>query len=326
MFLGNHNINLGYIEKGLEQLKESYRIGKDINASPVYLANVENNIARVYLFMLKYKEAEKFLVLAGNNLKRADQANGVIYARYLQSTALLERVFYNDIKKALKLFRRALKAIKTSNERIKEIIEASILYNMADSYMEIGNNEKAMELLFETLRIYKKIDPKHPKTMFTYYLLGRTYTNIRDYTTAMNYYKKSLSIARKTVAENHALIGQIYGGIGILYLVKKEYDIAEDYFQKAIDIEVYLHGENTLKNVVLFANLSLLNYLKKEYSKALEKSEFGLSLYKKNNYAPDTIYLDMLQTRLDTFQKLGRKKEAQKCAELIKKYSSKTHK
>ncbi len=326
MILGNYSINIGHIKKSEEQLKESLKIAHEINASPAYLANIEDDIARVHIFMLRCKEAKKFLALAGKDFRRASQTSGVVFSQYIQTTALLEKICCNDEKKALSLFEKALKITKESSARGKEIIEASILYNMADSYMEINNNEKAIKLLYKSLKIYKKINPKHPKTMFNYYLLGRIYTNIKDYKSAMVFYKKSLSIAKKTVDEKHDLISRIYAGMAALYFAFEEYDTAEDYFQKSINIRVYIYGKNTLKNAISFANLSYLYYLKKEYSKALEKSEFGLSLYKKNNYAPDKIYLDILDTRLMIFKKLDKSIEAQKCAELIKKYSKKTKK
>ncbi len=322
--LGACNLSIGFIEKGREQLQESLTVAENINTPPAHLANIQKELGKYYLLVNKFKEAEKFLALAGKNFKHSNQTSGIIFAQYVQFAALLERIYHNDKKKALELFEKALEITRESDAQGKAVLEASILYNMADTYVMLDNNEKALELLSKTIRIYNRTNPKNPEIMFPYYLLGRIYTNIQDYKTAMDFYEKSLSIAQKSVAKNHELISKIYAGMGALYFVTEKYNAAEESFQKAIDIRVYIYGENTLKNVVSFANLSYLYYLKKEYSKALEKSEFGLSLYKKNNYAPDKIYLDILDTRLMIFQKLGKSIEAQKCAELIKKYSSKT--
>ncbi len=329
--LGVYNIEIGNFKAGENQLESALKIEEKFGAQPEEIAVLQNYIGGAFLSMKKFIEAEKWIKLSGLNFKLSKKTTTQNFVEYIENIGLLEQAYYHNKDKAFMVFEKALGIIQNLRKTEKgvkiELRKASLLYNIAYLKMLSGNNKEALEILHKVVFLYEKAKRMHQSNMaYVYCLLGRIYTRMGKYNIAMDYYRKALNIANKSMANNHYLIGELYAEIGVIYGSKGDYGVAENYFCKSISFNRKFYGKNTLRNIVVLGSLAYLYYQEEDYLKGLKKCDLALSLYRKNKYAPDVSFLDILDTKLRILQKIGKKEEALKCRSLIKNYSSKIYK
>ena len=196
---------------------------------------------------------------------------------------------YNAMLRAQDAIPYLLKAIglleKAKNK--KEILP--IKQSLANTYMNIGNYEFAVELYEETLAGFKENG-----ALKNYYLTlinyGDCLTLLKRYETAERSLLEALSGVEKF--NDAELIGSTYATLGRLKILQKFFLQGEIYYEKAFNIQSSINSVRTLGTVNLY--LSALEYFGKteramEVIALTEKSAFkgkaniyDLSVYEKD--------------------------------------------
>ncbi len=321
--LGGYNVVFGDLNKAENLLKSALIIGKKSGFSSLQIARIQNKICAVFINMEKFAEAEEWLKFISRSLNQTQNKDDLIFCGFLNSMAMLEANYYKNNGNALKLLNKSLSIIQQSAAADKDVGEAKILFNIAQIYVNIGDNKKAYKILKKSLFILEKKNKKiFPDMARSYYLMGRLSRSLYSYADAENYYKKAIYVVENVLNKENLILGKIYNDIAILNGLQKNYNKAVEYFKKAIDFNARILGEKTSENIVLTNNLSFLYYQKKQYVNALKENDLSLSLCKSNNCESDAVFFDILDTRLQILRKMGKNEEALKYENLIKKYSN----
>ena len=127
------------------------------------------------------------------------------------------------------------------------------LYQMAWCYLDKKAPETASGLLQKALEICPR--EKKSQHSMIYNLLGWSAKDLRDYQTARDYYRESLSLwdESKLPAKKQAIA---INNIGESFLLEQRYDSAVLYLQKALDIKATLNNpEFSLSTTTLMADI-----------------------------------------------------------------------
>ncbi|NOU18570.1 MAG: CHAT domain-containing protein [Bacteroidales bacterium] len=178
------------------------------------------------------------------------------------------------------------------------------VYDRAWWYIDIGENQKAIPLLEEILRIKKddSLDFK-PKFFKLYNTLGVLYRRQGSITAAIECYSKALEAESD---KNSKAI--VYNNLGGLYALQGEYNKAISYNNFALsELEDNSQKENIQRIVYIYHNLGLAYYKISQWEKSLSYYLKSLQLAKEFNVKDvgDTYYNVGL-----VYQKLGRLSEA----------------
>jgi tetratricopeptide (TPR) repeat protein len=155
---------------------------------------------------------------------------------------------------------------------------ALTLYNIGELYVRLGDIEKAMTYLNESMEIARQQDNKRVFA-FNYWTLGSIAARRKDYDEAIAYYFKSEEIWKKA-GELRSLI-QTYQEIAELYRLQHKYDEAEKYLNEAMN----------LSGKIRVADLQVNNYLRISKLDSA-RGNYGRALYflSRHNSLKDSVY------------------------------------
>ncbi|CAF3743720.1 unnamed protein product [Rotaria socialis] len=111
------------------------------------------------------------------------------------------------------------------------------LSNIGDAHRLMGDYEKEL-ITFnrEALDIQENIKGSPVECSLTYTYLAETYREIKDYTTASEYFEKGIERRKNRLPRNHPNLAVIYHRVPKLYLDARKYDIAMKYVQQAVEV------------------------------------------------------------------------------------------
>ncbi|MFH0733049.1 MAG: tetratricopeptide repeat-containing sensor histidine kinase [bacterium] len=150
-----YNIALKYFNKALK-----YCFQSDDEKS---LANIYNNLGTVYNAINNYDKAFEFYNKALDIFERNKNLTGI--SKILNNIGYLKETI-NDYKAALEYYEKSL-VIKRNLGKTNDIINT--LQNLASTNLNLGNTDKAIELLNESISLALQI--KHHKLLADGYLL-----------------------------------------------------------------------------------------------------------------------------------------------------------
>ncbi len=117
-----------------------------------------------------------------------------------------------------------------------ETKSAEYYYNVGISYLNVGENSKAIYNLNKAL----ELDPNNPDILNA---LGIAYSSVHEYEKAKQYFKRAIEINPDKA--------EIYTNLGVIYAQEKNYGEAIKYFEKAITNPNYLAKEKAFYNLAL---------------------------------------------------------------------------
>ena len=263
-------------------------------------SNVDTNLSRYKNINLLNIDSNRFIL--NNSIQLSEKigySKGVVEGFFLLSKYYSVNYMTDSAIIALK------KALVNITSDLYDNYFPKISIDLANRNWDAGNYSEALEHALILEKYYeeeKRVDG--PPTLYN--IFGMIYSRLSDYSTALEYYKRALSIAEGKKSE--ALVGVINANLGSLYLNMKDYQNALKYYSIGVDIEEktlnYLNAgrsyesiarvfislnelekaDQNLKNALAY-NLKVndinglsrtyvtfgkLNIIKKEYNKAID--------------------------------------------------------
>ena len=203
--------------KAIELYKEK---GDNLAQSESYLSLIKAMIS-----LRNFDKVEKYLK-AGMEVM-PDDAPNKIKGQYLHWEGYLAQQI-PDYDEAERLYLEAEKLLKNNDEAILEY--GKLLTEIGGMYTLMGNAEKGLELIIQSLSVLEKLnDPK--KVLPTIYQISSTYRRMADYENALKYARKGLDISKK----NNFLRdqGYYYNQMAILFIDIGETDKVKDNLMKS---------------------------------------------------------------------------------------------
>lgn len=268
----------------------------------------------------KYNEDLKQLATKNLSLKPGKRLFR-FFSKYYATAIHNEGIIYfeqsND-EKAIECFNKSIEVSRQSGNRNEMAIS---LQSIAQINIRKGNNTKALNQLYQSLKIfeevhdeigiadvhlslgdicyfqkdYKKALEHHKKSYDLYsrnnylvaistvcYKVGLDYYELKDYAMALFYQQKSIDIIEKAQLAPNSVT---YLNISQIYVFQKKYDKAMEYALKALKITEDLQNKAGIcqGHVVL----SKLFMFRQHYTKAIEHGEKALSMAREINHASE---------------------------------------
>lgn len=164
---------------------------------------------------------------------------------------------------------------KIRDEYPKDLVE--ILPEIVDFYANVLNNTNlGVKFLMGALA-------KNPSHDYKYFhSIGNLYYYKTAYDQAIQYYKKSLLIKQKKLANNHPEeLAKSFSNIGVCYTYKKDFENAHVFHEKALDIYLNKFGEMHPEVMGSYNNIGIVYYNEGISSNETKKIDEAINFYKK---------------------------------------------
>ena len=230
--LGNSYGNMKEFGKAIEVSKKS--IDLNPNSLTAYV-----NLGNIYLLKSEFDKAINYY----NKVLEIEPSN-------FEANVNMGTAYYNinDITNAIKWYIKALEVDARGNNK------ATALYNLGILYLDIEDNQKAIENLEKCLEI-------HENNVEVINLLSMAYYNLENYNKAIEYCQKAIKIA--------PLYAPAWENLGLIHYFKGEYPEALDYYEKAIKINP-LYPFVWINKAIAYEKIDNNNEALKCYIRALE--------------------------------------------------------
>ena len=137
---------------------------------------------------------------------------------------------------------------------------ATVLNELSHCYGRLGNNDKAEELLYTSVRLLKKkYDPMHEHFHKSYMNLAYHYARNYDYEKALSWNDKAMELCLKNFGENHHLTYEAYFAFGAINYDIGNYEKAKDHFEKAETFFLNYKIPKTHRILEVYRNLSFIH-------------------------------------------------------------------
>ena len=144
-----------------------------------------------------------------------------------------------------------------------------------------GNDEKALEYLFQALELRKKLYGNNNVAVAAIYNnIGLLYSNTNP-DEALKQYEKALTIYQKEYKEVHPTIAIAYSNLGLIYRKAEVYNTSLLNYEKSLTIWNKLYTEDHPNKAFIYSSIAQVYSDKKEYANALSYSFKALAIYKK---------------------------------------------
>jgi len=226
LFLKSHSLSL----KGKNQ--EAISISQDIlKKDPLFLATYplladtyqklgdRDNALKYYFDYALYSEKRD------DKKKLASAYLGIGWIYHLQGEDVRAFDFYN-------------KAINLSRDNKDSLNEAVALRKLAVWYIDKEDYERALELLMKSSEINRErqhIQGHRYNLACDYFDIGLVFVNKDDFTTAKEFYDKSLLLFEKLQLKSE--FSDYYFNLGEIYIFEKQYQKALDCYMKGLRID-----------------------------------------------------------------------------------------
>ena len=174
-------------------------------------------------------------------------------------------------------------------------VEANIRSTIGNTYVNLGEYDKALPFLTKALSINKNMYGSESKeTAYSLHDLGLYYDWVGDYKKADSIYSKSISILRKVLDHPTKQFSNVLNDQGLIKMYYGEYAVAEKMFEEALNAAISSHGVKDKNTAVIMNNLALnytdagdLDKAEEYYKKSLD---INIELLGENRPEVGTIY------------------------------------
>ena len=171
--------------------------------------------------------------------------------------------FQKEYVKAIKNLKRNLE-IDNNNKNYQ--LKQEIYSTLGVIYQRLNYPKEAIFHYLKSLEIQKTFAKDTSKICDLFVLLGHANIGLHNFKKSLNYYEKSLQLAR--LSTNNSAIVRAYINIGNLYLRKKEYNEAVKFTRKSLKLSIKYNYEEKIS--ICYLNLAEIYFLTKEYEKAIK--------------------------------------------------------
>ncbi|HBF87777.1 MAG TPA: hypothetical protein DDX39_03965 [Bacteroidales bacterium] len=270
---------------------------------------------------------EKAIKIADKHLKKSPFENNVNLTDFISKNEHKKKSFSNEIKTYANLKAQSLMYIGlifqdrgNFSYAIEKILFCLNIYKLTDNKQGLiacngnlgniftiqGNYPKAIEYYLNSLKISDELlsiakedyEIKQLKQSMSYcYIgIGNIHIEQKNYTTTIEYFKKSLEIALEL--DDKSGIALSYNNIGNVYNENNNSDLAINFYLKALAIQIEINDKNSI--ATCYGNIGTIY---KDKGDKLQSSDSHTdSIYKYYNLA-----LDYFQKSFSTFEELENK-------------------
>ena len=176
----------------------------------------------------------------------------------------------------MKLGEEGKKGLKTN------IDEYLLKIRTYENEMEEGWLQKRCELCNRVLQLTISLYGENAEeTANAYHNLGYVYSDIGDYTQALEYNQKALKIREKVLGIENSNTAKSYNNIGLVYWDLGDYPQALEYHQKALEIREKILGDENSDTAGSYGNIGIVYYDLGNYPQAIEYYQKAIGLYEK---------------------------------------------
>lgn len=302
-----------YLEVSKSDFEEALEIADSLfqtSETPLFKTRSLMLTASLYVDSGDLQKAINYALLAEKHIENTDdyawraRVSGFLASQYRQLK------LYNESKKyAEKAFEVAQ---KIEDPELGNNTMGLIKQEAAYSYYANREYEKAIEELNQALRYLQAIEYKKDFLLADIeQMLGKCYYKLEEFDESLKYYKTAMVRFEENEGGDHSLRGQIYNGLGAVYLAKGEmnlayenlelaYGIAEssnnmelklnvygsmmDYYTEMEDINQLLKFKNKQDSLNAVLAKSKMNYVDESFSNLKSTNESIRSKVSKRNY------------------------------------------
>ncbi len=222
--------------------------------------------------------------------QKAEEVNS-----FLQS--MLSSVDPSEIGRDVKVYDILEKAADDIETNLKDQpeVEASLRSTLGNTYVNLGEYDKAKPFLDKALAINIKIYGDESKeTAYSLHDLGLYFDWVGDYKKADSIYSRSIKILRKVLEQPTKQFSNVLNDQALIKMYYGKNDAAKKLFNEALDVALQSHGEKDKNTAVIMNNLALnytdagdLDKAEKYYKKSLA---INIELLGENRPEVGTIY------------------------------------
>lgn len=265
--------NWSEYDKAIEFYKKANHIF-ELKKDYLSMAKMLNGIGICYMYSSNYPKALDYLIQTSHLYEQANQYNTLGYAAALNNIGLIYARMEVKLKLSLEYYQKALKIYKQNNNKIGI---ANTLGNMANTYDNLNNPQKAIELQKEVYSIYESIGNKIGMAS-ALTNIGIAYTSIPNYLQSIYYLEQTLPIYKELGNKNNLGIVAYYLGEVYLELPNNNINIAKakNHLEQALNLSKETNNIQTQADVL--NTLSKLYVKNNDYKKALTYKELATTL------------------------------------------------
>ncbi|KAL4479570.1 hypothetical protein ABPG72_018556 [Tetrahymena utriculariae] len=224
---------------------------------------------RINIFQLHKKFYEKLIDFDSN------QYFSTIYVKQIKE---ISNLFPFDSNKDLDTFLEFIlhyKSVylsllnKINSEQSKEEV-VNCMEIIANCYHNIGDKNKALEFLQESLKLKREIFlGNHPQIALSLYNIALCYSNQSKFYLSLDYQKQCLSIRREIYGDNHYQVSKCIFNIGICYMNLCKYQVALKYLFRSFFIRKSFFKYNHYSITLSLDKISLIFEKTNKFRKSL---------------------------------------------------------
>lgn len=279
--------NIGKYDQALEYYHKSLDIETKNSKSKLNYAETLSNIAQIYTYQCKYKEAQKYLEQALQIYRHIHKSDYNLSIGNVLSKIGMNYRYQGDFKKALNFYNQAL-------EIYLKVFDGENDYRIAETYQNIGTilcdqakYKESLPYYEKSKQVYKEVYDSEETFLYAVVLtnisgaLGRLNLNEE----AQENSEKSLEIYTKIVKnDDNIKVADAHKNLGLIFLNKGEYMKALELFEKALTTFRRVFAKENDFNLRIAQIMQLIGLVKIKlgsFEEARELLEKSLKIYDK---------------------------------------------
>lgn len=191
------------------------------------------------------------------------------------------------------------------------------LSHLGNIYRRLGNYEKAMAHLEESVRLSKQHGVNNKLIARTLSYLGSVYRGLGSYQKSIGVLEEALNLYKKYYSDNHFRVGWILTQLGYVYRKLGDYQKAKEYLESGLLISKKYLPEDHKSMYLLFAYLG--NCLRElgDYEKSQEYLEKSLKIHE-SRFDENHVRMGWVLFHLaSTYKALGKQKPSQELLDRV---------
>ena len=281
-FLSDNMSNAGDLERSQQLLEEAIDIDDEF-------AEAYSNLGMTQNLLGDFEDAEEMLETA---LDLAEDSENDYALMTIYNHLGIYYKGRKKHKKAIRYFEQGIKLLKIYQD---DLMEAKFLHNIAGSYSRIGDHDRALDFLYKSQKINKKLERPLGDN---YSEIGVRYKELQKYDEAITYFNQAIKIYKSegknfNIARVEIIKSGIYITIGDFDKSIKSLDrakmVAEEFEDELMDGRIML----------CYANI---HYTQKKYDKSKESITNAIDHFQNinnNNLILESMIL-LIQLHLET--------------------------
>ncbi|MBR4963697.1 MAG: tetratricopeptide repeat protein [Muribaculaceae bacterium] len=212
-------------------------------------------------------------------ISKQEELHGVNHVKYAEANEKLgDLLFETEIyDKALEYYLNAM-SIYTKELSCEHYKTMAVYPKLADTYKGLGENEKAKSVEIDHLLLMEKVlGGDYSFSVNIYYALAEVYFEKKEYTTAYDYYRKTIDVYERLGGNPYCIINS-YNKLGNIYLWNNDNAQAMELYNCALALIEDKVGKDCIAKAEALINKAKIYYSIGDYENTLKYSHSALDI------------------------------------------------